>query len=97
MSTFDDRIAGLESEFYTVEADLADPAVLADSDRVRDLSRRHKELGEIVRVWHELNASRADVSTAREMLTEASGEERELMRQEPADGAAAYQGNVLAG
>jgi peptide chain release factor 1 len=79
---FDDRIAALESEFNAVEADLADPAVLTDSDRVRDLSRRHKELGEIVRVWHELTASRADVSTAREMLTEASGDERELMRQE---------------
>src|SRR6202161_2803691 len=78
----DDRIAALESEFAAVEADLSDPAVLADSDRVRDLSRRHKELGEIVRAWHELTASRADVMTGREMLTEASGDERELMRQE---------------
>jgi peptide chain release factor 1 len=78
----DDRIAALEAEFAAVEADLSDPAVLADSDRVRDLSRRHKELGEIVRAWHELTASRADVMTGREMLTEASGDERELMRQE---------------
>src|SRR5580692_12768108 len=79
---FDDRIAALESEFNAVEADLADPSVLADADRVRDLSRRHKELGEIVRVWHELVASRADVTIGREMLTEASGDEREMMRQE---------------
>src|SRR5580704_7092684 len=78
----DDRIAALESEFAAVEADLADPAVLTDSDRVRDLSRRHKDLGEIVRAWHELQASRQDVITAREMLTEASGDDRELMRQE---------------
>ena len=79
---FDDRMAALEAEFDTVEADLADPAILADSDRVRDLSRRHKELGEIVRAWHELSSSRADVVVAREMLTEASGDEREMMRQE---------------
>ncbi len=79
---FEDRIAALESEFEAVETDLADPAVLSDSDRVRDLSRRHKELGEIVRVWHELIASRADVAIAREMMTEASGDEREMMRQE---------------
>ena len=59
---FDDRIAALEAEFAAVEADLADPAVLTDSDRVRDLSRRHKELGEIVRAWRELIASRADVA-----------------------------------
>ena len=79
---FDDRMAALETEFNSVEAALADPVTLADADRLRDLSRRHKELGEIVRVWHELTASRADVSTGREMLTEASGDERELMRHE---------------
>jgi peptide chain release factor 1 len=79
---FEDRIAALESEFVAVEADLADPAVLADADRVRDLSRRHKELGEVVRAWHELRAARDDLATAREMLTEASGDERELIREE---------------
>src|SRR5580658_4582306 len=79
---FDDRIAALESEFEAVEADLADPAILSDSDRVRDLSRRHRELGEIVRVWHELVASRADMAIAREMMTDASGDEREMMRLE---------------
>jgi peptide chain release factor 1 len=79
---FDDRMAALEAEFDAVEADLADPVALADSDRLRDLSRRHKELGEIVRAWHELRRSRDDVIAAREMMTDASGDERELMRQE---------------
>src|SRR5580658_6187167 len=86
---FDDRIAALESEFEAVEADLADPAILSDSDRVRDLSRRHRELGEIVRVWHELVASRADMAIAREMMTDASGDEREMMRQEVEEAEAA--------
>jgi peptide chain release factor 1 len=79
---FEDRLAALESEFEAVESELADPATLSDPDRLRDLSRRHKELGEIVRTWHELTAAREDVSTAREMLTEASGDDRELMRVE---------------
>ena len=78
----DDRMAALETEYQAVEAELADPATLSDQDRLRDLSRRHKELGEIVRTWHELGAAREDVTTAREMLTETSGDERELMRQE---------------
>ena len=82
MSTFDDRMAALGAEYETVEADLADPAVLSDNDRLRDLSRRHKELGEIVRAWHDLTAAREDVTAAREMLTEAAGDDRELMRQE---------------
>jgi peptide chain release factor 1 len=79
---FEDRIAALEVEFNAVEAELADPVTLSDSDRLRDLSRRHKELGEIVRAWHDLSASRQDVTIGREMLTEAAGDERELMRTE---------------
>src|SRR5580698_3673817 len=79
---FDDRIAALEAEFIAVEADLLDPSVLEDAERVRDLSRRHKELGEIVRAWHDLTAAREDVVTAREMLTDTSGDDRELMRLE---------------
>jgi len=78
----DDRIAALEAEFGAVEAELADPATLSDTDRLRDLSRRHKQLGEIVKAWHDLAAARDDLTTAREMLTEASGDERELMREE---------------
>ncbi|HVT41647.1 MAG TPA: PCRF domain-containing protein, partial [Acidimicrobiales bacterium] len=82
MSTFDDRIGALESEYESVERDLADPSTHSDPDRLRDLSRRHKELGEIVRTWRDLTAAREDVAAAREMLTESSGDERELMRQE---------------
>ncbi len=78
----DDRMAALEAEFNAVEADLADPVTLSDSDKLRDLSRRHKELGEIVKTWHDLTAAREDVATAREMLTDASGDDRETMRQE---------------
>ena len=50
----DDRMAALEAEFDSVEAALSDPATLSDSDKLRVLSRRHKELGEIVKTWHEL-------------------------------------------
>ena len=81
----DDRMAVLETEYKAVETELADPATFSDPDRLRDLSRRHKELGEIVRAWHELSAAREDVTTAREMLTETSGDERGLMRQEVDD------------
>ena len=75
---FDDRMAALETEFDAVEKELADPVTLSDPERLRDLSRRHKELGEIVRAWHELSAARGDVAAAREMLTDTSGDDREL-------------------
>ena len=79
---FEDRVAALEAEFEAVEKELADPATLKDTDRLRDLSRRHKELGEIVRTWHDLQRAREDVATGREMLTDASGDDREVMRAE---------------
>jgi peptide chain release factor 1 len=78
----DDRMGALEAEFGTVEHELADPATLTDPDRLRDLSRRHKELGELVKAWHDLTSAREDLATAREMLTDATGDDRELMRQE---------------
>jgi peptide chain release factor 1 len=82
---FEDRIAALEAEYDAVEADLADSATHSDPDRLRDLSRRHKELGEIVRAWHDLTAAREDLTAGREMLTEAAGDDRELMRLEVDD------------
>jgi len=82
---FEDRIAALETEYEAVEAELADSATHSDPDRLRDLSRRHKELGEIVRAWHDLTAASEDLTAAREMLTEASGDDREVMRLEVDD------------
>src|SRR5262245_48521030 len=42
------RLAGLEEEYHAVEASLADPAVIADQHRLRDASRRYKELQPVV-------------------------------------------------
>jgi peptide chain release factor 1 len=78
----DDRMAALEAEYAGIERDLSDPATLRNQDKLRDLSRRHKELGELVHTWHDLTSAREDVAAAREMLTESSGDDRELMRQE---------------
>jgi peptide chain release factor 1 len=78
----DDRMAVLEAEYAGIERDLSDPATLRNQDKLRDLSRRHKELGELVHTWHDLTSAREDVAAAREMLTESSGDDRELMRQE---------------
>jgi peptide chain release factor 1 len=80
-----DRLEGLEREFADVEARLADPDVFADQDRYRELARRHKELEAIVARSRELRQRADDAATAREMLTELSGDDRELIRQEVAE------------
>src|ERR1700728_3599862 len=75
-------MARLESEYEAVVSELADPATSSDLTRLRDLSRRRKDLDEIVSVWRELERSRDDVSTAREMSDESVGDERELAQAE---------------
>ncbi len=78
----DDRLAALEAEFEAVEASLADPATSSDPTKIRDLSRRHKELAEIVGTYRDLQQAREDLATARELLEEVTGDDREVLRAE---------------
>jgi peptide chain release factor 1 len=80
-----DKLDALEREFVDVEARLADPAVFADQSVYRELARRHKELEAIVARSRELRQRREDAQTAREMLAELAGDDRELMRAEAAE------------
>jgi peptide chain release factor 1 len=72
----------LESEYEALLKELADPATSSDLTRLRDLSRRRKDLEEIVSVWRDLERSREDVTTAREMSEESVGDERDLAQGE---------------
>ena len=77
-----DRLAAWESERDAVLEQLGDPSVVADRNRLQKLSRRHKELDELITAATSLERSRADVATAREMLTEADAGDREMIRDE---------------
>jgi peptide chain release factor 1 len=80
--SLDDTLAALEDELRSVESALAQPDVASDLTRLRDLSRRFKELAEINVAWIELKSAREDLTTAREMFNETSGDDRELWRDE---------------
>ena len=77
-----ERLQDLEGEYDAVEAQLADPAVLADPNRLRDASRRHKQLTPLVTTYRRYVARQADLDAAHELLSEATGDERELLRGE---------------
>ena len=77
-----DRLAALEKEFVDLEARLGDPALLADQARYQLATKRYRELEPIVAKTRELTERRDDLATAREMLTDASGDEREMVRAE---------------
>ncbi len=82
MRSLDDTLSSLEEELRSVEAALAQPDVASDLARLRDLSRRFKELAEINTAWNQLKSARDDLATAREMFNESSGDDRELWRDE---------------
>lgn len=82
MRLLDDTLQILEEELRSVETALAQPDVAADLARLRDLSRRHKQLTEINVAWNELKNVRSDLATAKEMFNESSGDDRELWREE---------------
>lgn len=61
---------------------LADPALIADHTRYRETARRHAELQNVIDVYARYRQAVADAQAARELLREASGEDRELFRAE---------------
>ena len=77
-----ERLEDLVGEYEAVEAELADPAVLSDQARLRAASKRHKDLTPIVQAYRRYLARQADLQAARELLAEASGDERTLAREE---------------
>ena len=64
------QLPELLAEYSHVEGQLADPAVHTDQARARTLGRRFAELAPIVASAKELDAARADLTTARELASE---------------------------
>ncbi len=77
-----DRLDALEQEFSEVERSLADPAVINDQTKYADLARRYRELEQIVQRSTALRGALDDATVAREMLSEASSDEREMLTDE---------------
>ncbi len=77
-----DRLAGLKDEYAQVEARLGDPDVISDQTRLIELSKRYKDLQPLVQCITRYEARQADLEAAREMFTESTGDDREMMRAE---------------
>jgi peptide chain release factor 1 len=77
-----ERLEGLEREYDAVLIQLSDPDVISDPKRLRDVSRRHRELEPVIEAYRELRGASEDLALAREMLTDAGPEDREILREE---------------
>src|SRR3954453_12335223 len=82
IETGGDRLAGLLAEHRELEAELADPAVHADTARARRLGRRYAQLAPVVETARALDAARDDLGTARELAGEDASFAREAEQLE---------------
>jgi peptide chain release factor 1 len=80
-----DRLADLEREYDDVEARLADPGLIADQPRYQEVAKRYRELEALVTRARRLRQRTSDRDTAKEMLSELDGDDREEMRAEVAE------------
>jgi len=72
----------LEREFADVEQQLADPELVKDRTLYAQVTRRYKELGEIVACIGELRTAEQDIADAKEMHSESSGDDRAMWATE---------------
>ncbi|HET9611791.1 MAG TPA: peptide chain release factor 1 [Acidimicrobiales bacterium] len=84
-----ERLAELDKEFLDVEARLGDPDLIADQARYQPVAKRYRELAPIVERARELRTRQDDLVAAREMMSGATGDEREMLRAEVAEAEAA--------
>ena len=81
-----ERLDEIERTYEDVERQLADPEVIADQPRLIELSRRHAELGEVVRAYRAWRSAGDDLATARQLLREErSADGRAMLEEELAD------------
>jgi peptide chain release factor 1 len=62
-----ERLAGLEQEYEEVVAQLGDPAVLSDQRRLRETSKRHKDLEPVVAAYRAYRSATEDLGVAKEL------------------------------
>ena len=65
-----DKLKALEIHYEDVQSRLADPAVYADRETLRSLSREEKELSPLIEVWRTLQERQRDLEAAQELSSE---------------------------
>jgi peptide chain release factor 1 len=80
-----ERLASLEDEFISLEVSLSDPDVVGDHAELRRVSKRYKDLTPVVECVRAHRTRSADAEAARELLTDASESDRQMLRTELAE------------
>ena len=77
-----DRLQAVEDEFVSLEASLGDPDLGSDQARLRDITRRYKDLTPVVDCIRRYRSRVADADAARELLAAADDADKAAWRDE---------------
>jgi len=77
-----DRLESLEREYEAVLIQLSDPDVIADQGKLRQVSKRYKELEPVIEAFRDYRSAGEDLEAAREMLVDADAADRDILRSE---------------
>src|SRR5579875_1986883 len=81
---FAQKLAEIEARYEELTRQMADPAVIADSDLYRKSSKAQSDLSEIVAKYREWKQTRKNLDEARGMLAESDAELRQMAVDEVA-------------
>jgi peptide chain release factor 1 len=76
------RLESIERDYIELEVSLGSPEVLSDQNRLRDASRKYKQLTPLIECIRALKEATGDAEAAKELMSETSGEERDSFRAE---------------
>ncbi len=78
-----DRLINMEARFREVETLLADPDVLKDRNRYKELMQEHSHLSEVMTVYHKYTSLVEEIASTKELYElESEGELREMAKLE---------------
>jgi peptide chain release factor 1 len=81
----DQRVADAERRFEELSAKLSDPAIFGDPGRLKELSREHSALQEVVEVGRALEGVRRELEETQALLEDSAGDpEMQAMAREEA-------------
>ncbi|MHB8398248.1 MAG: peptide chain release factor 1 [Candidatus Limnocylindrales bacterium] len=85
MSGIDAKLADLAAQYDAVNAELADPATLADTNALRRLGREAARLEPVVAAYRALEATRRELAGARELRDGGPDDELRAMARDEVD------------
>lgn len=77
-----ERLESIERDFLDLESSMATSDVLEDQNKLRDVSRRYKQMTPLVECIRKYKTATGNADAARELIADASGTEREQLQAE---------------